>query len=147
MGKRGPKPKPTALRVLEGNPGRLPIQPDEPKPSGGISMPEHLQEASKKVWNQIIESMPPSFFSVADMPLLAAFCEAWADHSRATEALAHGADMANGGRVSPLITIRNQAARTMATLGSRLGLSPADRVGLKTPAPQEGGKWGGGLIG
>lgn len=32
MGLRGPPPKPTALRVLEGNPGKLPLNRHEPQP-------------------------------------------------------------------------------------------------------------------
>lgn len=32
MAKPGPKPKPTALRIFEGNPGRLPLPENEPKP-------------------------------------------------------------------------------------------------------------------
>lgn len=32
MGKRGPKPKPTAIRVLEGNPSNAPFNEREPKP-------------------------------------------------------------------------------------------------------------------
>jgi P27 family predicted phage terminase small subunit len=32
MGKRGPAPKPTTLKVLEGNPGKRPLNENEPKP-------------------------------------------------------------------------------------------------------------------
>ena len=32
MATRGRKPKPTALKVLEGNPGKRPLNENEPKP-------------------------------------------------------------------------------------------------------------------
>lgn len=32
MGRRGPPPKPTHLRVIQGNPGKRPLPKDEPKP-------------------------------------------------------------------------------------------------------------------
>jgi hypothetical protein len=32
MGKRGPSPKPTSLKVLQGNPGKRKINKSEPKP-------------------------------------------------------------------------------------------------------------------
>ncbi len=35
MGQRGPAPKPTALRILEGNPGKRPLNASEPRPRAG----------------------------------------------------------------------------------------------------------------
>ncbi|MEQ8198694.1 MAG: phage terminase small subunit P27 family, partial [Clostridiaceae bacterium] len=32
MAQRGRKPKPTAIKVLEGNPGKRPLNKNEPKP-------------------------------------------------------------------------------------------------------------------
>jgi len=36
MGKRGPSPKPTKLKVLEGNPGKRPLNENEPKPTPSL---------------------------------------------------------------------------------------------------------------
>ena len=45
MGKRGPKPTPTPLKILRGNPGCRPLNAAEPQPpANGIVMPEHLGE-------------------------------------------------------------------------------------------------------
>jgi P27 family predicted phage terminase small subunit len=90
--------------------------------------------------------MPANLYTGADVPVLAAFCEAWADHVRATEELAVGSLTTARGGKSPLVQIRNDAAHTMAALGTRLGLSPADRANLRMPAEDMGGKWAG-LIG
>ncbi len=139
MGKRGPKPKPTQLRVLEGNPGRLPINHNEPKPTGVPECPAYLCEDAKTKWDDIMSSVPPGMFTLADSPLVEAFCEAWATHKQATEALRASMDLLGNNLVtddkpSVYLKIRNDAAKTMATLSTRLGLSPADRTGIKVDA-------------
>lgn len=152
MGKRGPKPKPTRLRILEGNPSKRPVNTAEPTPSGVPECPEHLSDDGKAMWSQIMGSVPPGMISCADAPLLAAYCEAWSTHKAAVENLRNertlfGQSMVTNGKPSPYIRIMTDAARTMATLGSRLGLSPADRAGLKIgDRKPEASKWAG-LIG
>ena len=43
MATRGRKPKPTALKVLEGNPGKRPLNENEPiPPKGSIKCPSWL---------------------------------------------------------------------------------------------------------
>ena len=151
MGKRGPKPRPTALRVIEGNPGKRPLMRDEAKATGTAMCPRHLSPVAKRLWKRIKLAMPPGFYTPADECLLSAYCEAWSDHVAATKALAEGHSLivktGTGYSVSPLVRIRSSAASTMAMLGTRLGLSPADRAGLATPAQSaEKGKWDGLIV-
>lgn len=146
MGARGPKPKPTNLRVLEGNPGRLPINDGEPHPSGAPECSDYLSEDAKTKWRSIMDSVPPGMITNADGPILEAFCEAWATHKQASEALNRSRDLLGDNLVvrdkpSPYLRIRNEAARTMASLATRLGLSPADRNGLKLGVPKSKNKW------
>jgi len=147
MGARGPKPKPTQLRVLEGNPGRLPINQAEPVPQGAATCPDYLSEDAKGKWREIMDSVPPGMITLADAGLLEAYCEAWALHKRATEELRNTKDLfgdslvTRSGKPSPYLRIRNDAAKTMASLATRLGLSPADRNGLKLGVPKERNKW------
>ena len=149
MGARGPKPRPTALRLIDGNPSKRPINESEPSPTGKAWMPSHLSDEAKKCWRRIMRAMPPGFYTPADEALLAAYCEAWSDHARATKEIAAGRSIivksGKGFAVSPLLTIRTRAAQTMVSLAARLGLSPADRVGLVAPAqsPNGKGKWDG----
>ena len=43
MATRGRKPKPTAMKILEGNPGKRPLNPFEPVPvKGDIKCPDWL---------------------------------------------------------------------------------------------------------
>ena len=49
MAIRGRKPKPTALKVLEGNPGHRPLNKKEPMPKGKLPRcPEWLEDDAKK---------------------------------------------------------------------------------------------------
>ena len=141
MGARGPKPKPTVLRVLEGNPGRRPINKDEPRPTGEAAIPLHLTVEARDVWLTVVGSMPPGFYTAADEAVLTAFCEAAGDHARATSELKKSPQMVTDGKPNPLIRVRNDAARVLAMLGGRLGLSPADRTGLTSCAPQSENSW------
>lgn len=147
MGRRGPKPKPTTLRLLEGNPGRLPINPAEPVPTGVPDCPDYMSADAKTKWRDIMASIPPGMITSADSALLEAYCEAWATHKKATELLnstpgdLFGDNLTAGSKASIYLKIRGEAARTMATLATRLGLSPADRSGLKLGVPKGNNKW------
>ena len=49
MAARGRKPKPTALKVLEGNPGKRPLNDHEPiPPKGELKCPSWLLPEAKK---------------------------------------------------------------------------------------------------
>lgn len=50
----GRRPKPTALRLVEGNPGKRAINKREPKPKREIpSCPAHLTDAGKVAWGRL----------------------------------------------------------------------------------------------
>ena len=55
MATRGRKPKPTALKVLEGNPGRRPLNKNEPKPKGKkkLQCPSYFNAEAKKEWRRL----------------------------------------------------------------------------------------------
>ncbi|QLH39139.1 MAG: P27 family phage terminase small subunit [Defluviicoccus sp.] len=147
MGARGPKPKPTALRVLNGNPSRRPLNDTEPRPIGEAAMPLHLTPEARDIWLTIVGSMPPGFYTAADEPLLTAFCEAAADHARATAALKDSPELVIEGKPNALLAIRNNAVRAMVPLATRLGLSPADRSGITCQGSGNSGNRWAALIG
>ena len=54
MAQRGRKPKPTALKVLEGNPGGRPLNLNEPKPvKKAPRCPSWLEDEAKKEWKRM----------------------------------------------------------------------------------------------
>lgn len=147
MGARGPKPKPTALRMIEGHPNPRGQNPDEPQPTGDPICPDYLSDDAKAKWHDIMSSIPPGMITIADAPLLEAYCEAYSAHKQASEELNRDKDLLGrrmivDGRPSPYFKIRNEAARTMISIATRLGLSPADRSGLKLGGTKgSGSRW------
>ena len=59
MGLRGPPPKPTALKLLEGNPGRRRLSTSEPQPRRltQIEPPENLEEEGKLVFRALSQEL------------------------------------------------------------------------------------------
>lgn len=50
----GRRPKPTALRLVEGNPGKRAVNKREPKPKRHIpSCPSHLRDSGKVAWGRL----------------------------------------------------------------------------------------------
>lgn len=58
---RGRKPKPTALKILQGNPGHRPIgdvmSTDMPATPGIPTPPEHLDEIARKQWFRLCDEL------------------------------------------------------------------------------------------
>lgn len=79
MGLRGFPPKPTAIKKLEGNPGRRPLPENEPEPPAiyaPVKPPTWLRGKGKQVWNTIC----PMLISVrvlteADLLALSRYCD------------------------------------------------------------------------
>src|SRR4030042_1883827 len=88
-GKQGRKPKPTRLRLLEGNPGKRPIRSEEPDPVPSIpSCPPHLSEDAKREWERVVPLLEKlGLLSEIDRGALALYCQAWGRWLEAEEAL------------------------------------------------------------
>ena len=85
----GRKPTPTTLKELKGNPGRRPLNEDEPKPSVHLpSPPAHLSPAARREWRRagafLVEM---GLMTDLDVAALAAYCVAYARWSEAEKAL------------------------------------------------------------
>ena len=58
MATRGRKPKPTAVKVLEGNPGKRPLNMFEPTPEKiAPECPSWLNDEAKAEWNRLVDKM------------------------------------------------------------------------------------------
>lgn len=55
MGRRGPPPQPTRLRMLKGNPGKRRLNEREPKPPSQIpTCPRWLSAEAKRIWRDVV---------------------------------------------------------------------------------------------
>ncbi len=134
MAVRGRKPKPTRLKVLEGNPGKRPLNRNEPKPKVGIPRcPEHLSDEAKREWRRVSGSLAEmGLLSRIDRAALAAYCQAWGRWVEAEEALRKYGVMIKSPSgfpmQSPYLAIANKAMEQMRAMLTEFGMSPSSRT-------------------
>ena len=79
-GKRGPLPKPTALKLMAGNPGKRPLNmSDGVNPRVEVpSIPKHLGKAAVKEWKRITPILEElGLVSGLDVAALSLYCQAY----------------------------------------------------------------------
>lgn len=142
---RGRKPKPTALRLIEGNAGKRPINDKEPKPSGNLyDPPDWFGEDQKAGWKYAIEVAPFGLLKRVDRSALVTWVVAEDLHRKAAEKLS-APDAAlliktPGGMPvqSPYIGILNKQAQIMLKAAAEMGFTPASRSRVKVDdAPED----------
>jgi P27 family predicted phage terminase small subunit len=137
---RGRKPKPTILKVLDGNPGRRPLNDREPESAPGTPVrPDWLDAEAQAEWDRVTgELTDMGLLTLADRAALAAYCTAW---SRWVEAEAmvkkFGMIVKSPERgfpmKSPYLSIADQALETMRKLMIEFGLTPSSRSRIRVP--------------
>ncbi|MGH3629082.1 MAG: phage terminase small subunit P27 family [Sciscionella sp.] len=152
MGKRGPAPKPTKLRVLQGEkPYR--INNHEPEPhERDIAPPYDLGDVACEVWNRLAPDLIAcKVLTPWDAEEFAVFCDAAATYRKARGHLETygyiGKGAGNSEIKSPYWQIMRDAASIMTTVGSRFGLTPSDRAQLSIEQPEQKGKDASRLLG
>jgi P27 family predicted phage terminase small subunit len=87
MGARGFPPKPTALKRLEGNPGKRRLNTREPQPlPGEPEMPEGLDDIARKEWERLVPVLlRMRVLTEADQMALANLCRAYSTMIQAEE--------------------------------------------------------------
>lgn len=83
----GRPPKPTALKLLHGNPGKRPLPANEPQPpADGVKVPTWLKGRARRLWRQIEPILADMrVLTVADTQALALLCDALAEYVEARE--------------------------------------------------------------
>lgn len=146
MGKRGPKPKPTALRVFEGDPGNLlgkrkgetqpPSPPEPPAP------PEWLGDVGRAIWAQVAPTLHRiGCLTESDQKILSLYCEAWEEFFGARKEIEEFGATAYTDKGTcyqhPAVGRKNKAIQRIRQIGGDFGMSPAARVGLNIQPPKQ----------
>ena len=134
----GRRPKPTAIRKMEGNRSHSPLPENEPEPAAltpaDMRPPDHLDAIGRNVWRRVLRSMPPGVITKADRETLELYCDAYSQYRQAKKGLATMGAMLttpNGAyQTNPLVTQMRQWAAMTSRLASELGLTPAARPKL-----------------
>lgn len=145
MGKRGPSPKPTNLKVLQGNPGKRELNENEPKYNSSeelLKPPSYLSNYGKKEWKRISPLLLKNgLLTEADVSALAAYCQAynrWLEAEKLIRTYGYTAMTDKGNIIQrPEVGIANKAMDEMLKYGKEFGLTPSSRSSLHIDKPEE----------
>jgi len=132
QGKSGRKKKPTMLKLVTGNPGRRPININEPEPlTAEVVAPDWLDQEAKNKWAEILKLC--RWITAADSDVLALYCDSYAHYVKAQKiSIKTPVVKTPEGKMikNPAWTARGEAFNQMRSAGSELGLSPSSRAGI-----------------
>lgn len=148
--KAGRKRKPTTLKELAGNPGKRPLNLEEPTPpplpsDSILQPPEWMDELAKAEWLKVAPCLQPlGLLSALDRAALEAYCVAYSRWRKAEDAIAKleqagGADGRSAlliktpsGYVqeNPYVTIARKYHGVMRAWMSEFGMTPSSRTGI-----------------
>jgi phage terminase small subunit len=116
---RGRLPKPTAAKVMAGNPGKRALPTNEPKPNRSVTRPDWLTLGARQVWDQYAPVLIPiGLLTSADGDTFGRWCSLAAEF-----------------RADPGAMPASKMAR-MDALEQRFGLDPSSRSRISV-APQD----------
>lgn len=153
MGRRGPAPKPSNLRLIEGTDKRgrsgkkLDLSKEPVAPDGEIAPPYDMDDDVRDIWDQTVADLETmGIASPADANVLAAYCEAVATHRTASRLLRQSSILVKGDRtlvINKALLVQERAAAQLLRLAQEFGLTPSARTrvevgsyGIKRPASQ-----------
>ncbi len=86
---RGRKPKPSAIRRRDGNPGKRGYNQAEPVPPEGVpTCPEHLSPVAQEEWHRLAQTLHDmGVFTTVDRAALAAYAQCYGRWVEAEERL------------------------------------------------------------
>src|ERR687894_2980126 len=150
---RGRKPKPTRLKLIEGNPGKRATNQHDLRPEPKVpTCPAHLCPAAKAEWKRLAQELfVLGIVTALDRAALAAYCQAygrWAEAERKLKDTPVLLKLPSGYiQPSPWLGIANKQLELMHKFMGELGLSPVARARVSklpslAPKPWEyGSEW------
>ena len=151
MAPRGPKTKPTRLKVVTGTARKHRLNENEPRPDPARpDPPAHLTRAARTEWDRVIEeTVGLGIMTNLDRGALAAYAQAYGRWVAAETALARMAerDSVTEGLIirtksgnaiqNPLVGAANKAMADMVRYAAEFGLTPSSRTRVMSLSPQE----------
>lgn len=142
---RGRKPVPTIVKRARGNPGKRPLNTDEPEAVPGLpECPSHLTDEARKEW----ERMGAQLASEQRMALVykgafAAYCQAWGRWVEAETMLKEYGLVVKDRKGllarSPYLAIADTAWSQIMKAVAELGISPTSQARVSTVKQSGGG--------
>ena len=147
MGARGPRPEPTAIKQLKGNPGKRPLNTAEPQPDKTVPVcPAWMNKHAKAEWKRIVPELERlGLLTCIDGGALEGYCQAYGQWVEAEKSLKKNGmtfTTPNGYvQQRPEVAIAQKYLTLMKNYLSEFGLSPSSRSKLvTTPVPKNKNK-------
>ena len=150
---QGRKAKPTALKLIQGNPGKQPLNKREPKPKIASKSPpvprdfigtkKHQGKIAAKIWKKLApELYNMGLLTTIDVHQLKQFCETFERAQEIMEMIAQSGPIVRSAaktiKLNPLYTQLAITQQQLNRLASEFGLSPAARSRIEATKPDDG---------
>lgn len=145
---RGRKPVPTKLKIVRGNPGRRPLNENEPKPEviAAPPAPDYMNELAQNEWERMASKLSEmGLLTALDLPALEFYCQCYARSREAEDELQktgitietkHGNVIQN-----PLVGIANKSKELAAKFLVEFGMTPSSRSKVKVSEKPKASEW------
>jgi P27 family predicted phage terminase small subunit len=140
----GPAPKPTALKIAEGNPGKRKLNSAEPRPTGVAEIPPGLPAEARREWKLYAPQFAKlGLLTELDAPAFAMLCQAWASwkkHLRLAQKQGNIINV-NGQKIpNPHLIRADKEAAKLSKLLAEFGATPASRSRIQIDNPEAEGE-------
>ena len=149
----GRRPKPTALKILQGQPGHRPLNDAEPLPAPTApDCPDWLSETAKEIWAATIDELRyMGTLAHSDAVVIAAFCQStasWVSYQQVVDQTPWYETVfvdGSGAEVKkliahPAVKMAKDEKAAMRAFATLLGLDPSSRSRLKVTKEGAGGE-------
>lgn len=142
---RGRKPKPTAMKQLAGNPGKRPLNSNEPRPpvpDVTPYAPRHLNADAKREWRRVVPILLQlGMYTELDRSAVAMLCQAWGRWVVAEMHLREEGEVLKSATgymyQNPWRFEANKAQDMLRRMLSEFGMTPSSRSRFHLPGEQE----------
>ena len=141
MGKRGPPPLPTALKIERGTYRSDRDNPDQPEPDGPPEMPAYLEKRdpitkrARQIWDwRVAELAPKGIVCRRESEMFAGYCMEWATYE-----FWNRKAITSRNELDPAKEYRRLAKAAFddaKAMGLQFGLTASARHGVKAKKPQ-----------
>lgn len=147
VGIPGRKPKPTAVKKIEGNPGKRPLNDNEPRFRPGLPHrpPSWMSKEAKKLWKHLVPQLEeiPGLLQRVDQTAMEQLCENYSIWKEAVQTLREKGMVfygeTKGGaeyiQPRPEVTIARNASKLVMEACSQFGFTPSSRGRINLPLP------------